>query len=234
MKKREWILGIAVAFSMLLVVLISAVEAAIYSDFNFYEKEYEKYNVLSELEMEMEDVMHVTKEMMAYLHHARAELQVDTVVNGEARPFFNEREILHMEDVKDLFLIAMQIRMAAIVIILSGSVFLYERKQNWKSMLAKYYIASVIALLGIGGALGFLVSRNFSKYFVIFHELFFDNDLWLLDPKTELMIRMLPEGFFADFTLRIGIFVGIAIVVTLIVSILVWKWNKNKQNLLIN
>ena len=29
-----------------------------------------------------------------------------------------------------------------------------------------------------------------------FHKLFFNNDLWLLDYETDLMIRILPEEFF--------------------------------------
>lgn len=34
---------------------------------------------------------------------------------------------------------------------------------------------------------------------------FFTNDLWLFDPATDYMIRMLPEGFFADMVLRIAL-----------------------------
>ena len=38
---------------------------------------------------------------------------------------------------------------------------------------------------------------------------FFTNDLWLFDPETDYMIRMLPEGFFYDMVMRIGAcFVG--------------------------
>ena len=39
---------------------------------------------------------------------------------------------------------------------------------------------------------------------MIFHEIFFDNDLWIFDPAEDYMIRMLPEGFFFDFVIRIG------------------------------
>ena len=37
-------------------------------------------------------------------------------------------------------------------------------------------------------------------------SLFFTNDLWLFDPSTDLMIRMLPEGFFYDMVMRIGLY----------------------------
>ena len=50
-----------------------------------------------------------------------------------------------------------------------------------------------------------------------FHHIFFDNDLWLFDPATDYMIRMLPEGLFYDMVMRIGaIFVGgLAVVLVL-------------------
>ena len=37
------------------VLLISSFEIASYSDFGWYQKEYEKYDVLTDLEMEMDD-----------------------------------------------------------------------------------------------------------------------------------------------------------------------------------
>ncbi len=53
------------------------------------------------------------------------------------------------------------------------------------------------------------VCFRFYKYFRIFHKIFFANDLWMFDPATDYMIRMLPEGFFLDFVFRIGgFFVG--------------------------
>ena len=39
-----------------------------------------------------------------------------------------------------------------------------------------------------------MLLSNFNKVFVIFHEIFFTNDLWLFDARYDYMIRMLPEG----------------------------------------
>src|SRR5699024_9709356 len=50
-----------------------------------------------------------------------------------------------------------------------------------------------------------LISTNFNRYFTIFHEIFFSNDLWILNPRTDLMIQMLPEPFFSTIGLRIGL-----------------------------
>ena len=59
-------------------------------------------------------------------------------------------------------------------------------------------------LLGITGLTARIVSGSFDRYFVVFHHLFFDNDLWILDPTKDNLINLLPEGFFSDTALRIG------------------------------
>lgn len=217
------IMKIIAGFMIFLVVLITAAELAIFSDFNFYEREYEKYQVLEVLPMEMEDVMQVTEEMMSYLHGDRENLEVWTVVDGQEREFFNEKEKLHMEDVKDLFLAAIAIRRGAMVLLMLLIVFFLLRKETWVSKLAKYYFIEVLCMFIGCSVLGIVISQNFSKYFVVFHEIFFDNDLWLLDPDTDLMIRMLPEGFFADFAFRIGVIVGAGVVLSMMIAFGIYR-----------
>ena len=97
--------GILGAFCVMLVLLITSVEAVAYWTPGYYEKEYTKYQVLEDLpEMTMEDLLTVTDEMMAYLRGDREDLHVFTTMGGEYREFFNEREIAHMEDVRNLFI----------------------------------------------------------------------------------------------------------------------------------
>ena len=39
---------------------------------------------------------------------------------------------------------------------------------------------------------------DFNAAFIKFHEIFFDNDLWLLDLRTDVLIQMFPEEFFNE------------------------------------
>ena len=64
----------------------------------------------------------------------------------------------------------------------------------------------------------------FSESFIYFHKLFFNNDLWLLDYKTDLMIRILPEEFF--FVLFLNVLVLSTICILLIYIFLKFKDNK--------
>lgn len=44
-------------------------------------------------------------------------------------------------------------------------------------------------------ALGGIIAMNFTEAWYTFHTLFFSNELWQMDPATDLMIQMLPEPF---------------------------------------
>ena len=78
MAKKKWlhkILAILPSISLIVILLISSFEIGAYGDWNFYEKEYEKYKVADELYMEMPDIMKVTKFMMSYLRGQREETE---------------------------------------------------------------------------------------------------------------------------------------------------------------
>lgn len=225
-------MGMAAAFSMLIILLISSFEIGIYSDFGWYEKEYKKYEVTEALEMETEDVMEVTEEMMAYLRGNREDLIVWTEVDGEEREFFNAREKAHMVDVKNLFLGGLKLRFGAMIVLALSIVGLILAKGDWRRILPKSFLIGIGLFLGLSGCLGILIASDFNRYFFLFHEIFFDNDLWLLDPATDLMIRMLPEGFFFDMVIRIGgIFVGALAVLSVFGTLILRRQKTNKKDL---
>ena len=58
-------LATIISITAIVILLITAFEIGAYSDYGWYQKAYEKYDVLNDLEMEMKDVMYVTEEMMA-------------------------------------------------------------------------------------------------------------------------------------------------------------------------
>lgn len=205
MKKLQWIFGGTASLAAVVILLITSFQAAMYVDFGVYQREYEKYEVLDDLGMEMDDVMYVTREMMAYLKGERDVLSVVTMVEGREQDFFNEQDRLHMEDVQVLFLGGLSLRRWASAVLAAALALLAFvcRKDMWKTLAGSFQatlgvLAVCILLLGIA------VARDFNAVFTKFHEIFFDNDLWLFDPATDYMIRMLPEGLFFDMVLRIG------------------------------
>lgn len=217
MKKLQWCAGIILGFSIIAALLITSFEIAMYSDFSVYQEEYEKYDVLSDLDMTMDDVMYVTHEMMDYLRGNGDTLSVITTVEGREQDFFNEQDRFHMAEVRDLFIGGLNIRLGACAAVILCIVFLLISRADIKKIIPRsYWIA--LGITGIAVALiGIAAVVDFNAVFVQFHHIFFDNDLWIFDPAEDYMIRMLPEGLFYDMVMRIGaIFVGgLAVVLVL-------------------
>ena len=214
LKKTTWGISVIISICFIFILLITSFEIGAYGSWNFYQKEYEKYDVLKDVQMEMPDVMHVTKEMMSFLKGNRPNLIVDTVVNGQKMESFNKREISHMEDVQTLFVGGMNLRIAAIIFIVGLMALLVIAKTSWKRILPKAFQYTTVLLGVVTIGLVALFASDFDKYFTKFHEMFFTNDLWVLDPATSLLINILPEGFFVDIASRVGIIFGILLVIS--------------------
>ena len=218
MKKLHWCAGIILGFSVIAALLITSFEIAMYADFDVYRQEYEKYDVLSELDMTMDDVMYVTHEMMDYLRGEGDTLSVVTTVEGQEQDFFNEQDRFHMGEVRELFIGGLNIRFGACVAAVLCVLFLVITREDIKNGVPRsYWIA-----LGVTGAavilIGIAAVVDFNAVFVQFHHIFFDNDLWIFDPAEDYMIRMLPEGLFYDMVMRIGAIFVVSLVVLLVLS----------------
>lgn len=203
--KGQMILSVMAMFFLVICILLSSFQIAIYGDreYRFYEKEYVKYNVTEALDMSLEDVMEVTGHMMDYLIGKEEKLSVETEVDGKRQDFFNEQDRLHMADVKNLFLGGLKIRNLLFVAAVLLFVLLAVWKADVKSLLWKSYGAAMAVFAAAAVFLGIAFTVDFTGCFRIFHEIFFTNDLWLFDPAADYMIRMLPEGFFSDMVIRI-------------------------------
>lgn len=80
--------------------------------------------------------------------------------------------------------------------------------------LTRCIIGTFLVLAAAAGLLGAFIASNFNQAFTAFHHLFFSNDLWLLDPEKDWLIRLLPEGFFFDMAAAVfTVFIGSVLIV---------------------
>lgn len=202
--------GLILGVALIAALLITSFEIAMYADFDVYRQEYEKYDVLSDLDMTMDDAMDVTRQMMAYLRGEGNTLSVITTVDGREQDFFNEQDRFHMGEVRDLFIGGLNIRTGALVIAVLCVLLLIFTKADLKKVIPAGYQAALAVTAAALLLLGIACAVDFNTVFVKFHHIFFDNDLWIFDPAEDYMIRMLPEGLFFDMVVRIGcIFAGL-------------------------
>jgi integral membrane protein (TIGR01906 family) len=179
----------------------------------FYEHEFEKNGTYEQVQMEKEDLLAVTTHMLNYLGGSEPELNIETTVAGKSRLFFSKIEIAHMIDVKGLFEGGRIIFYTAIgLLIVSISTFIFVNRENLaraKKTLGKFLFATPLIVVALTGVLGLLAAIDFNAVFTKFHETFFSNDLWILDPRVDLLINIVPLPFFMDIVaFVIGIYVA--------------------------
>ena len=214
-------LGIFTGLALMVILLISSTEYVAYYKNGYFQKEYDKYQVAQAVHIEMEDLLTVTDEMMDYLKGDRENLVIYTKIENTEREFFNAKEKKHMADVQALFLSAQRLRfgLALFVILISGCL-LYLKKGRSLFKGIQWGIFVFFALMGILAA---LMVHNFNRYFTLFHQLFFNNNDWILNPKTDLLINIVPEGFFRDTAFWIA---GLFFAGAFLIWILAWFLSK--------
>lgn len=193
---------------------------------DFYLSTYEKNNVQASTGMSIEDLKRVTIKLVDYLRDREENLDIQAIIRGEMREVFGEREKLHMIDVKQLFLKAFLLRNLGFLLILMAIMGIYRLSGDplrdiYKSLLWSGVVPFVFAFV-----LLILMQLDFNKYFTHFHEIFFDNDLWLLDPEKEVLIQMVPLEFFTEISTKIfSWFLGIQ----LFLSAVAYKMLKSRK-----
>ena len=232
MKQTQKISAVIMMFLLIGVLLLTSFQVAIYGDsqYRFYEREYKKYQVADSLNMTMDNIMDVTDQMMAYLIGNKAELSVITDVDGEIQDFFNEQDRLHLADVRNLFLGGLKLRNYAVILATILMIVLRAKKADFRRLVPIGYLQALFVYLILTAILGVAMSIDFTSCFTLFHKLFFTNNLWIFDPETDYMIRMLPEGFFSDMVIRVGVIFIVLLAVPGVAAVVYnWKWKKERN-----
>lgn len=135
---------------------------------------------------------------------------------GADQKFFNEREIVHMSDVRGListFRVVQRVAFIYAIIFLILSLLLQGSRAVER--IGRYSIVGAVFTIVLVVVFGSLALIDFDNLFTRFHLISFSNDFWLLDPKTDRLIQMFPFDFWYNATIAIvvqalGITVGIA------------------------
>ena len=230
--RTEKIITFISAAALVVMLLLTCVSQAVFGNMNYFRKEFEKYNVTRNIDMEMDDIMYVMDELMDYLHGDRENLEgIVTDVNGETRDFFTEREKTHMADCKVLFDGGFAIRKGAAVVFAALTLLLVFKKKFSLRRFLKYAALFSVIIAAAAGILAVAASIDFNGCFIVFHELFFNNDLWILDPAEDLIINILVEPFFADMALKIALYCAAVLAVIVITGAGIYLSDKKRRNL---
>ena len=145
------------------------------------------------------------------LNDAGIEYLADLRFNDNS-PLFNERELKHMVDVKNLVRAAMRTLYITLAVLIGLGLWAYFKKWmfDFRSGLSRGGWLTVGLILGIG----LFAAASFWQFFTFFHELFFSGDSWLF-LYSDTLIRLFPIRFWQDvfmwvlgFTLLAGAALG--------------------------
>lgn len=148
--------------------------------------------------IDREEVLRIARELIHYFNSPQKWIK---------EPFFNEKEIVHLRDIKGLIRMNAFVQEVILVYALAFIVlgFILLRKRFLRLFLSSVVWGSGFALL-LMLLFGFGVLFFFEPLFYYFHILGFgDPYYWLLDPAKDKLILMFPEGFFFDAALFIAL-----------------------------
>lgn len=229
-EKTKTLLAIIASVSAILVILISSIDFHAFNR-SFYDSEYKEMETAHDIGMTQSDLMKSTNTLLDYLQDDRDDIKVRVPIKGNKEEVFNVKEEMHMIDVKNLYQNVLSLRLISFgLLILSLSwLFIRLKKKAWDTLAYRFIqvsIAFVIILVG----LGIVALCDFTMFWTAFHQIFFTNDLWILNPATDIMINMFPQDFFFHMVMRITI-TFVLIYGTLIIGSIVYikKWIKREH-----
>lgn len=192
-------LMILVAILLPVVLMLSSLEVTAFDE-GFYADMHDELNITEVVGTDSGELAGISSKIIDYLRNKTDSLDMKAEIGGESIEVFGDREKAHMADVKKLFMGGFYLRNVFLSFVILALYLLYfmsgkKIEKPGKAVLSSGFTMAVISILFI-----FMMLTDFQRYFIIFHEIFFTNDLWLLNPKTDVLIQMLPIEFFYEIT----------------------------------
>lgn len=199
------ILGLAARWLFILclpVLLLTASIGVAVNSLWFYKYGFEKYSIsqttgLAEVELEK-----AAKGLIGYFNSNEEDINLSVVKDGQPFELFNQREVIHLKDVKGLIWLNYTVLLGTLIYALcyAGVSLLWRKRRYWRRLAWSVVggggiTLALILALGLGTLLGF------DQLFLQFHLISFTNPFWQLDPTTDYLIMLFPQGFWFDVTL---------------------------------
>jgi integral membrane protein (TIGR01906 family) len=130
---------------------------------------------------------------------------------------YSQASQIHFHDVKVLFNYINILLLVTLIINIIG-IYLIIKKKNYTIL---KWSSSMLLILPIILCIAFIT--NAESAFIMFHKMFFNNNYWILSPKTDPIIDIMPQEFFYHSAILIG---SIIILFFIIFRIIYKKLNK--------
>ena len=227
-------LGIAAKWLFILCLPCLVITSSINwlaNSFWLYEYGFEKYNISQTTGLAQPELEKVARGLISYFNSDEEYIALTVVKDGEPFELFNQREVIHLKDIKGLIQLSYHLWLGTLiyVAVYAGVSLFWQRRKYWRRLAWGVVIGSGITL-GLMLAMGLGAMLNFDWLFLQFHLLSFANEFWLLDPTKDYLIMLFPQGFFFDFARFCGmIIVGVAGALGGVAGGYLWRSRRVKQ-----
>jgi len=179
------------------ILLLSASLSWAVNSHWLYKYGFQKYGVSQTTGLAQSELETAATGLISYFNSDDEYITLTVVKDGEPFVLFNQREVAHLRDVKDLIWLDYRFLLMTLIYTLTyAGVSLLWRK-DWRR-LARGVAGGSGITLALMLALGLGILLGFDQLFWQFHVISFANELWQLDPTKDYLIMLFPQGFWYD------------------------------------
>ena len=195
-----------VFIAAVLLFLITASVTLAVNELRLYSYGFDKRDIHVMTGIEVEELMSIAHQIRGYFNSTGEPLEIRATVFSKEQDLFNEREIIHMKDVKRLIWGVYLLGALSLGYILSSiSAGFRIHGRSYAYLMARNLLWGSGITLGTVLVVGLIASIGFDGLFTLFHEISFSNDFWKLNPGTDYLVMLFPAGFWFDATMFVGI-----------------------------
>ena len=200
-------LALGVVFASVLPVFLIAINVGYITDSDWlYTYNWWRNGIPERTGLPIEELDSAADQVKEYFRNDAERLDVRVNTTRGVISLFDEREVLHMIDVKDLMRYVASVSVwTGIVLALCAVVGLTIRRRNFFSSLSRWLRWCALVWGILIAAVVVIAIIDFTWIFTQFHLLSFANDLWQLDPFRHYLLLLFPERFFLEATLFIAL-----------------------------
>ena len=197
MKARAFFRGLLTGLAALLFSLCCAAAVLFFSDSTY--ALMPSYADASYFGVDAEMYPRAAKALSAYMRGENETPQITVTAFGAQQLLYNEKELSHLFDVRQLA------RIIAACAVVFGIVYILLSLKRTKRTPLKAYMCGEAAALLLPAVLAWAASTQFYRFFYTLHSLLFTNDNWLLNPYEDVLITLMPEGYFIRLAIRMAL-----------------------------
>jgi integral membrane protein (TIGR01906 family) len=206
------------------VLLLTASVSTAANSLWLYKYGFSKYDVSQTTGLAPAELDRAARGLIRYFNSSDEFISLTVLKDGKPFTLFNDREVAHLKDVKGLFRLVYKVLLGSLIyalVFVGLSLFWWRDKRLLGGGLF-YGGCLTLALMLV---LGLVIAFDFEDFFLQFHLLSFANDFWMLNPATDYLIMLFPQGFWYDAALFCAL--ATAAGALILGGIGWWQWRRN-------